>query len=82
MPAKDGKGRKRREPELVQFGANLRALRAERGYSQESFALEVGLHRTYVGGCERGEYGVSLPNLIRIARALGVAPADLLAGID
>ncbi|MCW2961849.1 MAG: helix-turn-helix domain protein [Thermoleophilia bacterium] len=75
------KGKARREPDLVKFGENLRRLRTEKGYSQESLALEVGLHRTYVGACERGEYGVSLPNLIRFARTLGVSPAELLAGI-
>lgn len=82
MASRGRKGSERREPDLVRFGENLRRLRTEQGYSQESFAAEVGLHRTYVGACERGEYGVSLPNLIRFARTLGVPPAELLDGIE
>lgn len=38
------------------------------------------LHRTYIGGVERGERNISLFNLLRIARGLGVSPADLVDG--
>lgn len=54
------------------FGANVRRLRGEMGFSQESFAEECGLHRTYVGAIERGERNVSLDNIARIASALRV----------
>jgi DNA-binding XRE family transcriptional regulator len=56
------------------FGERLRALREARGYSQEQFAEMARLHRTYIGGIERGERNVSLLNIWRIADALGVAP--------
>lgn len=49
-----------------------------RGISQEAFAASCGLHRTYIGGIERGERNVSFANLLRIADALGVRPAELL----
>lgn len=59
------------------FGARLRALRLERGISQESLANAADLDRSYVGGVERGERNVSLRNIDRLARALGVSPKDL-----
>lgn len=52
------------------FGARVRYLRKNQGYSQEGFAFEVGLDRTYIGGIERGERNVSLDNIYRIAGAL------------
>lgn len=60
------------------FGAAVRALRVERGISQEGLALEVGLHRTYIGSVERGERNISLANILRIARVVGTTGAELL----
>jgi len=63
------------------FGRRLRALRKRAGLSQEELAAESGLHRTYVGAIERGERNVSLLNIVRLARALRVAPSALLERI-
>ena len=60
-----------------QFGNKLRQLRQERNWSQEMFAEECGLHRTYIGGVERGERNVSLDNIAKIAASLGVDVAAL-----
>jgi transcriptional regulator with XRE-family HTH domain len=59
------------------FGKRLRELRKLRGWSQEEFALNVDLDRSYIGGVERGERNISLENICLIAKALGVAPAQL-----
>ena len=61
----------------LEFGQRIRALRTERGFSQESFAHAAGLDRTYVGGIERGERNVALDNIYRLAQALGVAVREL-----
>lgn len=61
------------------FGRNLRRYREERGYSQEGFADELGYHRTYMGGVERGERNLTLKSIERIAAKLGLDPLDLLA---
>lgn len=56
----------------TKFGARLRTLRTNEGLSQEAFADLCGLHRTYIGAIERGERNISLENIEKIARALGV----------
>ncbi|MDR3737495.1 MAG: helix-turn-helix transcriptional regulator [Terracidiphilus sp.] len=63
------------------FGATVRDLRAKMGYSQEMLAEKANLHRTYIGGIERGERNISLVNIVRLARALKVKPSQLLERI-
>ncbi len=60
-------------------GHNLRAKRNELRLSQEEFAELLGIHRTYVGGLERGERNVSLRTVERLAAKLGLEPDDLLS---
>ena len=59
------------------FGKRVRELRDKAGYSQEDLADLAGIHRTYLGGIERGERNPSLKNIQRIAKALKV-PIDEL----
>lgn len=67
---------------LFLFGSTIRDIRKQRGLSQEELADLCGLHRTYVGGIERGERNVALINILYIAKALNVAPADLFSQFD
>jgi transcriptional regulator with XRE-family HTH domain len=64
-----------------QFGQRVRERRLALGWSQEQLAEVVGLHWTYVGSVERGERNVSLQNICKLAAALEVDPAELVAGI-
>ena len=59
-------------------GRNLRAYRLERGLSQEAFADVLGVHRTYMGGVERGERNLTLESLERMAEQIGVEVRELL----
>ena len=59
-------------------GQNLRAYRETRGLSQEAFADILGVHRTYMGGVERGERNLTLKTLERIAGLIAVDPVELL----
>jgi transcriptional regulator with XRE-family HTH domain len=68
-------------PELQAFGKQLQALRKDQGLSQEELAERCGLHRTYIGGIERGERNVALLNILRIAAALNIPPTRLLEGL-
>lgn len=60
------------------FGQRLAELRKAKGFSQEGLALESGLARSYLGGVERGTRNISLLNIHRLARALGVSAAELM----
>ncbi len=66
---------------LRKFGDQVRKLRSGAGFSQEAFAEECGLDRTYMGGIERGERNLALRNMERIAKALGISLSELLKGI-
>jgi transcriptional regulator with XRE-family HTH domain len=61
------------------IGHNLKVYRKARGLSQESFAEVLGVHRTYMGGLERGEHNLTLRSLERIAVRLDVDALGLLS---
>jgi transcriptional regulator with XRE-family HTH domain len=61
------------------LGTNLRRLRDAKGWSQEAFAHEAGIHRTYVSDIERGARNPTIMIVDKLASSLGVSAADLLA---
>ncbi|MBU3934235.1 MAG: helix-turn-helix domain-containing protein [Candidatus Omnitrophica bacterium] len=63
---------------LKQFGNKVKKLRKDKGWSQEELAKKAGLHRTYIGSIERSERNISLINIGRVAKALGVKLENLL----
>ncbi len=60
------------------LSANLRALRAARGWSQEHLAFECELHRTFIAHVERGSRNISLDNIEKLAQALEIPVHELL----
>ena len=57
---------------------NIRALRAEKGWSQEDLALEAEVHRTFVAHVEREARNISLDNIEKLAKAFDVPVFQLL----
>jgi transcriptional regulator with XRE-family HTH domain len=59
-------------------GARIRALRLERGLSQESLALEAGIARNQLIQMEHGRRGVLIERVYDIAEALGVTVGEIV----
>jgi transcriptional regulator with XRE-family HTH domain len=66
---------------LARFGKRVREKRNALGLSQEAFADNCNLYRTYISGIERGKRNVSLRNIEVIAKTLGVSIAELMQGV-
>ena len=62
----------------AKLGRAIRRLRKAAGYSQEAFADRCKVHRTFMGTVERGESNISLDNIEKIAKGLGLSAAQLL----
>lgn len=64
-----------------QFAKNLKNARAARGISQEELGDRADLHRTEISLLERAERDPRLATIARLAKGLGIPPAQLLDGI-
>ena len=60
------------------LGENIRRLRKEKGWSQEQYADEADIHRTYVSDLERGARNPTVLVIEKLAKPLGVEPGRLL----
>jgi len=63
---------------LLKIGDNIRAVRKQRGYSQEEFADIAGFSRSYYTEIETGKRNISILNLIKIMEALNVDPNEII----
>jgi DNA-binding XRE family transcriptional regulator len=66
----------------AKFGRTVRALRAKAGYSQESFADAIHIHRTSMGTLERGDGNPTLETLLKIARGLDMSLTELFVAVE
>lgn len=73
---------KPRTSEQVALGDAMRAIREECGTSQEALALAAGIDRSYYSAIERGEFNLTLANILKIASSLGVPGWKLLRRAD
>jgi transcriptional regulator with XRE-family HTH domain len=60
------------------LGRNVRRLRLAKGLSQEAYAFEAGIHRTYVSDIERGARNPTIKVVDKLAGPLGIDPGRLL----
>jgi transcriptional regulator with XRE-family HTH domain len=82
VPPKRRHVRRTHDPVLAEVGKLLRQARKKAGYSQESFAAEAGVDRSYWGAVERGLINVGVLALIQVAEALNCEPGELLPSRD
>jgi len=61
------------------IGRAIRNQRTEQGYTQEAFALQAGIDRSYIGAIERGEFNLTLETLLKIATGLNTTGAELMS---
>lgn len=66
---------------LLKLGSLLRARRTELGYSQESFADYIGMHRAYYSSIERGARNITVMTLLRVTNGLDIKVATLFKGL-
>lgn len=62
---------------LIKFGKKVREIRIKQNLSQEKLATKAGVHRTYIGMIERAEKNITLENIEKIAKALGLSVKEL-----
>lgn len=78
----DGAAVVQRSSSHAALGRAIRELRTDLSVSQEELAHRSGMHRTYLGGIERGERNPSYTNILRIASALDLTGSALLAAAE
>ena len=66
----------------TKLGLEIRKVRLAKGYSQEKLAEISKLHRTYIGGVERGERNIGIVNLQKIADSLEIKISELFQSIE
>lgn len=65
----------------VNFGKKVQDLRKQRGLSQEKFALQINMDRTYFSSVESGKRNISIENISKIAQGLNISLEELFRGL-
>ena len=65
-----------------QLGQRIKELRNATGLSQERFALQIGMDRTYFASVEAGRRNISICNIKKIADGLGISLSDLFKDLQ
>ena len=63
------------------LGERIRLFRKKIGASQEKFALDIGMDRSYFASIEAGKRNVAIQNIQKIAAGLGISISELLQGV-
>lgn len=70
-----------RDQAITAFGQRVRAGRSSQGMTQEALAERAELHPTFISNVERGYRVLTVPTLLRLAKALDVPASELVDGI-
>jgi len=62
---------------IVDLGNRIKNLRKEKGLSQEKFALNIDMDRTYYASVEKGKRNISIINIEKIAKGLEINLEEL-----
>lgn len=65
----------------VELGKKIRKFRTRTGFSQEKFALKIGMDRTYFASVEAGKRNIAICNIKKIADGLGITLSELFEGL-
>lgn len=71
-----------KNPVLIKLGNNIRAIRSEKGISQEELAFKINSARNFIGCIERAEKAPTIITLARIANALNITLSRLVENVD
>lgn len=67
---------------LLVFGETIKEIRAQKGFSQSSFAEKIGIDRAYYASIEAGKHSASLEKIVDIANGLGISLSELFQKIE
>jgi len=59
------------------FGKRIQELRIKKGFSQEKFALQINMDRTYYASVEAGKRNISIVNIKKIADGFEISLSEL-----
>ena len=65
----------------VELGKRIKEIRILNGFSQEKFALKIGMDRTYFASVEAGKRNISICNIKKIADGLDLTLSELFEGL-
>lgn len=68
-------------PAAAEFGARVRQRRQELGKTLEQLAADSDVHWSFLGQVERGQRNLTFHNILKVAEALAVDPAELVRGL-
>ena len=63
------------------LGQRIRALRLQKNLSQEKFALQIDMDRTYLASVESGTRNISIENIYKISKGLNVSLEEFFRGL-
>ena len=66
---------------MKEFGQRIKTLRMQRGLSQEKFALQIDMDRTYYASVESGKRNISINNIEKIAKGFNMSLEELFKGL-